>query len=111
MNKLIVLLSALLAVMLLTTMCGDITAPMNMFSSPTFSMGNTGFNQLSTSDIGKTPILFAPSTKDLFSTLDPSRHFMPHLTTQNWTSSMKTSGVNQMFAMLSSAVGKKATSL
>lgn len=109
MNKINVLLSALLAVTLLTTMCGVISAPMNMFSAPTFSMGNTGFNQLLPSDVGKTPILFAPSSHDLFNSLDTNRHFKPRLQTQNWTSSMKTSGVNQMFAMLSSAVGKKKT--
>lgn len=93
---------ALLAVILVFSMN---TASASMFTAPSFSIYNTGFGQISPSEIGKTPILFAPSQKDLFSGSFMGTHVMPKLMTPNWTSSMKTSPLNQMFALMADGVG------
>jgi hypothetical protein len=110
-----ILLAALLAVALLSIAAGDnIIAPdFNVLSAPAlpasniqaFSIYNTGFNQLSPSEVGQTPILFAPSENDLLNGGKLGASFSPHLLTQNWTSSMQTSGINQMFQMMSAGLG------
>ena len=80
----------------------------SMFSAPTFSNLHTGFSQLSPSQVGKTPILYAPSQNQLLKgALNTSAHFMPRLGTGTWTQSLKTSPVNSMFAMMSSGLGQK----
>lgn len=119
MKQIYILLAALLAVALLTIAMGDnIIAPdFNILSAPTiptlntpgFSIYDTGFNQLSPSQIGTTPILYAPSEEDLLYGGGLSSTFEPHLLTQNWTSSMQTSGINQMFEMMSEGLGSNAT--
>jgi len=111
-----VLIAALLAIALLTIALGDnIIAPdFNVLSAPilptlnvpAFSIYNTGFNQLSPSQVGTTPILFAPSENDLLNGGKLGASFTPHLLTQNWTSSMQTSGINQMFEMMSAGLGQ-----
>jgi hypothetical protein len=104
------LIAALLAVSLTASMGSMIAAPnFNMFSSPDISLSNLGFNQLSPSEIGKTPILFAPSSRDLMFGGGIGAHYKPKLMTNNWGSSMKTSEINQMFAMMAMGLGKKAS--
>jgi hypothetical protein len=112
MKQINILIAALLAVALLTLVTGDeIIAPdFNVLSAPTFnipafSIYNTGFNQLSTSQIGQTPILFAPSENDLLNGGGLGSQFEPHLETGDWSSSMETSPVNQMFSILSHGIG------
>ena len=100
-----IFLASLLAVVLFTY-----AGSASMFSAPIFSSLHTGFSQLSPSQVGKTPILYAPSQNQLLGgTLNSSAHFQPHFDTGSWSSSMKTSGINQMFALLSSGLGKKVT--
>jgi hypothetical protein len=115
MKQFYVLIAALLAVALLTIVMGDnIIAPdFNILSAPTlnvqpFSIYNTGFNQLSTSQIGQTPILFAPSESDLLNAGNINTKFEPNLETGNWTSSMQTSGINQMFELMSQGIGSNS---
>jgi hypothetical protein len=103
------LIAALLAVTLIASL-GAITAPQfSMFSAPSFSIYHTGFNQISPSQVGKTSILFAPSQSQMLSGLSTDKHFKPKLMTNNWGSSMKTSGVNQMMAMMMNGIGKKSS--
>lgn len=112
-NKMWLLASAVLALAVLMMSTGSIiSAPMfgnSMFSSPAFGISHTGFNQLAPSQVGRSPILFAPSMSQLFSVPSVGSHIRPMLETQNRTSSLKTSPVNQMFAMMSMGLGKKKT--
>lgn len=107
MRKMKLYIAALLSVAILVS--AGYTAAASMFTMPTFSIGGTGFSQISPSDIGKTPIIFAPSQKDLFSGGLLGTHVKPKLMTSDWTSSMKTSGINQMFAMMANGLGSKKT--
>lgn len=102
------LIAALLSVTMLLSLGTTITAPeFSMFTAPTLTLGNLGFNQISPSQIGKTPILFAPTNMQLLHGGELGAHFKPKLLTNNWTSSMKQSQVNQMFAILSHGIGNK----
>jgi hypothetical protein len=102
------LIAALLAVTLLLSLGSTIIAPgLNMFSAPALTTYSTGFNQISPSQIGNTPILLAPSYKQLLTGGQMGSHFKPKLMTNNWTSSMKQSQVNQMFAVLAHGIGSK----
>lgn len=99
------LIAALLAVALTAPIGSTIFAPnFNMHTAPDLTLGDVGFNQLSISDVGKTPILFAPSSRDLMFSGGIGAHYKPKLLTSNWAPSMKTSTVNQMFAMMSGAL-------
>ncbi len=80
-------------------------ASASLFSFPTFSIGSAGFGKISASDIGTKPIIFAPSNADLFSGNFMGTHVKPKLTVSNWTSSMKTSPLNQMFALMAHGIG------
>ncbi len=105
------LIAALLAAALILATGSTIMAPnLKLFSSPDLSLGTLGFNQMSYSDIGKTPILFAPSSRDLMFGGGIGAHYKPKLMTNNWTSSMKTSQINQMFAMMLQGIGGKKSS-
>jgi len=108
MNMMRLLIAALLAVTLIVSLGSTIIAPnFNMFRSPDLSLKNIGFNQISPSEIGKTPLLFAPTSQQLLFGGSLGMHFKPKLMTNNWTSSMKTSSINQMFAILSHGIGNK----
>ena len=108
MRKIKLCIAALLAVAILVS--AGYTATASMFTAPTFSIGKTGFSQISPSEIGKSSIIFAPSTNDLFSGGFLTTHVKPKLLTSNWASSMKTSQVNQMFAMMLNGLGRKSLS-
>jgi hypothetical protein len=116
MKKMNILLTAVLAAMVLPMMAGAFSIPqvgipqLNMFKVPSLTTGSTGFSQLSTSDIGNTPIIFAPSEKTLLDGGGVNAHYTPFLQTPNWGSSMKTSGVNQMFMMMEKGLASKSTS-
>jgi hypothetical protein len=106
------LLVAVLLAVLLASSLGAFSIP-NLFSSPTFSTFHTGFSQVSPSEIGSTPILFAPRQADLLNGNMLNGHIKdrsikPTLMTSNWTSSMKTSPVNEMFAMMAMGIGGKS---
>jgi hypothetical protein len=103
------LIAALLAISLLASTGSMITAPSNLNSFPDMSNMKFGFSQLSTSDVGKTPILFAPSQKQLLNISAVGSHVKPRLMTNNYSSSLKNSGINQMFAMMAQGLGQKAT--
>jgi hypothetical protein len=103
MTKFKLLIAALLAAVLIS-FSGAITVP-GLFSAPSFSMYHTGFNQISPSKIGTSPILYAPSMTQLLNGGSSGMHMKPILMTSNWSSSMKTSPVNQMFAILSRGIG------
>ncbi|BAI61306.1 hypothetical protein MCP_1234 [Methanocella paludicola SANAE] len=96
-------IAALLAVAVLVST--GYAASASMFSFPSLSIGSMGFGQISASDIGSKPIIFAPSNADLFSGNFLGTHVKPKLTVNNWTSSMKTSPVNQMFALMANGIG------
>ena len=99
-------IAALLAVLVLSSV--SLAAAASMFTSPILSTSGIGFGQISPSEIGKTPILYAPSEKQLLGNIgNIGGHIKPMLMTSNWASSMKTSPVNQMFALLSGGIGKK----
>ncbi len=98
-------IAALLAAALLVS--AGYAASASMFSFPTFSIGSMGFGKISSSDIGNKPIIVAPSNADLFSGNFLGTHIKPKLTVANWTSSMKTSPVNQMFALMANGIGGK----
>ena len=103
-----VCIAALLAAMVFSSV--SLAASASMFSAPILSTSNIGFGQISPSEIGKTPIIFAPTEKNLFGNIgNVGGHMKPMLMTGNWTSSMKTSPVNQMFSLLASGIGKKTT--
>lgn len=112
--KMLRLLVAVLLAVLLASSLGAFSMPgFNMFSSPSFSLYNTGFNQISPSEIGKTPILFAPSQSNMMNGDMLNGHILdksikPKLMTSNWTSSMKTSPINEMFAMMAMGIGGKS---
>ena len=102
------LIAALLAVTLIVSTGSTIIAPnLNMFTAPDLTLSKIGFSQISPSQIGKTPIVFAPTSGQLLHAGDLGMHFKPRLTTNNWTSSMKQSSINQMFAILSHGIGNK----
>jgi hypothetical protein len=106
MKLILSLIAALLAVTLLILPGSMIIAPsFDMFSVPDLTLGNLGFNQISPSEIGTTPILFAPRGQDLLHGGGIGAHFKPKLMTNDWTSSMKQSEVNQMFAMMAQGIG------
>jgi len=115
MKKMNILLTAVLAAMVLTMMTGAFSIPqigipqLNMFKVPTLTTGSTGFSQLSTSDVGTTPIIFAPSQSLLMNGGGVNAHYTPFLQTSSWGSSMKTSGVNQMFMMMEKGLAKKSS--
>jgi len=100
-------IAALLAVLVLSSV--SLAATASMFTSPILSTSNTGFGKISPSEIGKTPILYAPSESQLFGKINSNMHVKPMLMTGNWSTSMKKSPVNEMFAMMSSGLGKKVT--
>ncbi len=103
------LIAALLAAALIVSLGSTIFAPnFNMFTSPDLSLSNLGFGQISPSQVGKAPILFAPTGIQLLHGGGIGAHFKPKLMTNNWTSSMKQSEVNQMFALLARGIGKKS---
>jgi hypothetical protein len=104
--RLIGMLIILLAGALIAPTGSMIQAPnFSMFTAPDLSLGNTGFSQISPSDIGSAPILFAPTGYQLLHGGGLGAHFKPRLLTDNWTASMKTSQVNQMFAVLAHGIG------
>ncbi len=103
------LIAALLAVSLIVPLSSIAAAQSTMFAAPTFTVGHTGFNQLSPSQVGKSPILFAPSNMELLHGGGIGAHFKPRLQTNSWTPSMKSSGVNQMIAMMSGALRSKSS--
>jgi len=98
-------IAALLAAVLL--IFAGYAASASMFSFPAFPSGIMSFSKISASDIGSKPIIVAPSNADLFSGNFLGTHVKPKLTVSNWTSSMKTSPVNQMFALMANGIGGK----
>ncbi len=100
------LIAVLLAVALTVSLGSTIFGPnFNMFSVPDLSLKNLGFNQIGPSGVGGSPIVLAPTGQQLLHAGDIGTHVRPKLMTGNWTSSMKGSEVNQMFALLSRGIG------
>ncbi|MDI6897932.1 hypothetical protein [Methanocella conradii] len=99
-------IAALLASILIISTGSTILGPsFSMFSAPTLSLSNAGFNQISPSEAGNAPVIFAPTSYQLLHGGSLSAHFKPRLLTDTWTPSMKASPVNQMFAVLAHGIG------
>lgn len=98
-------IAALLAAAILVS--AGYAASASMFSFPALSIGSMGFGKITASDIGNKPIIIAPSNADLFTGNFMGTHVKPKLTVSNWTSSMKTSPLNQMFALMADGIGGK----
>jgi hypothetical protein len=80
MNMMRSLIAVLLAVTLIISVGSTIVAPnFNMFKSPDLSLGNLGFNQISPSQVGNTPILLAPTSRELLYGGQMGAHFKPKL--------------------------------
>ena len=108
MRKMRILITALLAVALIADIGSTIMAPsMSMFSAPDLSIKNLGFGQISSSQVGKEPIIFAPQNILLMRGAELAPNIKPRLMTNNWSASMKGSSINQMFALMSTGLGSK----
>lgn len=77
----------------------------NMFDFPALYMPSYGGDtKIQYNEIGASPIIFAPPSSMLMTGGYTGNHFMPKLETGTWTSSMKTSPINQLFVLMSHGI-------
>ena len=100
MSKIRILVVLLLALALSVSVAGA-SLGVDMFNFPRLSMPSYNADSLiSQSHTPGTSSIMAPSFSTIIRGSDLSNHFHPVLTEPTWTSSMKTSPINQLLTLM-----------
>lgn len=81
---------------------------MGMLNFPVIQVPSySGNAQIQKDQVSSEPIIFAPPNSLLLTGGYTGNHFMPRLETGTWSSSLKTSPINQLLTLMSHGIGSR----